>query len=212
MNSDDCYLASALNDTVKILLECNYDFIYGPVYCGSSMEENNFVEGRGIRDFKLKNLLKFFYSVDYIIPSQSVFFSKSLFTQVGFLDENLHLCMDLDFFARITFLNPLVYRNSNPICFYRIHDLAKTSRSNQSMTKESIEIARKYLHLLQRRDSKKIMRLILFSQHLEDYRDGKRSKKITSLLKTMIRLPLESLTDTRFLGLIKRSLFNNFNN
>jgi hypothetical protein len=80
------------------------------------------------------------------------------------------------------------------------------------MTKESIEIARKYLHLLQRRDSKKIMRLILFSQHLEDYRDGKRSKKITSLLKTMIRLPLESLTDTRFLGLIKRSLFNNFNN
>jgi glycosyltransferase involved in cell wall biosynthesis len=210
MNSDDCYLASALNDTVKILLECNYGFIYGPVYCGSSMQESHFVEGKGIRDFKLKNLLKFFYSVEYIIPSQSVFLSKSLFTQVGFLDEDLHFCMDLDFFARITFLNPLVYRNSSPICFYRLHDVAKTSKSGQLMIKESIEIAQKYLKFLQRRDGKKIMRLILLSQYLEDYRDGKRSKNIKSLLKTMIELPLESLADTRFLGLIKRSLFNHF--
>jgi glycosyltransferase involved in cell wall biosynthesis len=208
MNSDDCYLANALNDTVKIFLECNCDFIYGPSYGGSSLQDMQIVEGKGIRDFKLKTLLKFFYAVENIIPSQSVFVSQPLLTQVGFLDENLHYCMDLDFFARIALTNPQVYRNSTPICFYRTHDMAKTSRLGQYMKKEAIEIAQKYSRLLQRRDSQKITRLISYSKHLEEYSTGQRSKKMTNLLKTVIELPLESLTDIRFLGLIKRSLFN----
>ena len=208
MNSDDCYLPNALRDTAKIFLEYNCDFTYSPFYCGSSLEENHIVEGHGIRDFKLKNLLRFFYNVEYIIPSQSVFISNSLLTKVGLLNENLDYCMDLDLFVRIVLENPLVYRNPKPICFYRIHDMAKTSLGSQSVFKEAIEIAQKYSRLLERGECQKITRLILFSKYLEEYRTSQRSTKIINLLQTAIELPLESLTDTRFLGLIKRAIFD----
>lgn len=208
INSDDCYLSHALSNTVKIFLEYNCDFIYGTTYIGSSIEEKKIIEGKGIRDFKLKNLLKFFYSVDYIIPSQSVFITKSTLKHIGLLDENLHYCMDLDLFIRIRLANPIFYRNPEPICFYRIHDMAKTTIQNQSMRDEAIAIAKKYSHCLQRQDWQKILSLILYSQYLSEYNNGLRDKKIKILLKTVIQLPWESLTDTRFLGLIKRVLFN----
>lgn len=208
MNSDDCYLANALIDTVKIFLEYNCDFIYGTTYIGSSIEEKKLIEGKRIKDFKLKNLLKFFYSVEYIIPSQSVFMAKSILEKVGFLNESLLYCMDLDLFVRILLANPVVYRNSKPICFYRTHDMTKTTTQNQPMRNEAIEIAKRYSYFLQRQDWQKISRLILYSQHLRDYSTGIRSKKTNNLLRTFIELPLESLTDTRFLGLIKRVLFN----
>jgi glycosyltransferase involved in cell wall biosynthesis len=208
INSDDCYLSHALSNTVKIFLEYNCDFIYGTTYIGSSIEEKKIIAGKGIRDFKLKNLLKFFYSVDYIIPSQSVFITKSTLKQIGLLDENLHYCMDLDLFVRIRLANPIFYRNPEPICFYRIHDMAKTTIQSQSMRDEAIAIARKYSHCLQRQDWQKILNLILYSQYLNEYNNGLRDKKMKNLLKTVMQLPWESLTDTRFLGLIKRALFN----
>ena len=208
MNSDDCYLPNAFSQTIKIFLENNCDFIYGTTYIGSFIEKKGVIEGKKIRDFKLKNLLKFFYGVDYIIPSQSVFMTASILKKIGFLDENLHYCMDLDLFVRIRLANPIFYRNPEPICFYRIHDMAKTSTQNQAMRNEAIEIAKKYSHFLQNQDWQKISNLILYSQYLREYSTGLRDKNIKNLLKTVIELPWESLTDTRFLGLIKRVLFN----
>ena len=75
------------------------------------------------------------------------------------------------------------------------------------MFKEAIEIAVKYSSLLEQGEYQKITRLILYSKYLEEYGTSQRSAKITNLLKTAIELPLESLTDTRFLGLIKRAIF-----
>ncbi|MDB9474269.1 glycosyltransferase family 2 protein [Dolichospermum circinale] len=210
INSDDCYISNALSCAIKRFIEYKCDFIYGPTYIGSSLGEKQIIEGKGITDFKLKNLLKFFYNVEYIIPSQSVLLSKKLYSQIGFLDEDLHYCMDLDLFAKIILANPLVYRNSQPICFYRTHDMAKTCKQRELMRKESIEIAKKYSHLLAIKDWEKILRLISYSKYLEEYHTNQREKTITNLLNTVFELPLESLTDTRFLGLIKRALFKSF--
>jgi glycosyltransferase involved in cell wall biosynthesis len=208
MNSDDCYLAHALRDTVKIFLEYNCDFIYGTTYIGSSIEEKQIMGNKGTKEFELKNLLRFFYSNEYIIPSQSVFVSKSLIAQVGLLDEILHYCMDLDLFVRITFANPQVYRNPKPICFYRLHSKAKSCYETTKVKEEAIKIVHKYSSFLRKGDRQKLSRLISYFRHLEDYRTGQRKKKMKSILETIIKLPLESLTDTRFLGLIKRVLFN----
>ncbi len=76
------------------------------------------------------------------------------------------------------------------------------------MRNEAIVIAKKYSHHLQKQDWLKISNLILYSQYLSEYSSGLREKNLKSLLKTVIELPYESLTDTRFLGLIKRSLLN----
>ena len=208
MNSDDCYLPNALTYTIKAFLKYNCDFIYGSTYIGSSIEEKQIMDERKTREFKLKNLLKFFYGTEYIIPSQSVFVSRPLLDQVGFLDEDLHYCMDLDLFVRINIANPLVYRNPKPICFYRTHNMAKSVCETYQVKEEAIEIAQKYSYLLQKRDWQKILRLILYFKYLKEFWTGQRDKKIADLLKIVIELPLESLTDTRFLGLVKRALLN----
>jgi len=208
MNSDDCYLLNALNYLTKTSLSNNPDFVYGSTYAGNTMEEKQIIEGKGIRSFKLKNLLKFFYSVDYIIPSQSVFIQKSILERIGLLNEDLHYCMDLDLFARILLAIPVVYRNPKPICFYRTHSLAKTSMQNQAMRNEAIEITKKYSTFLEEKDWQKISKLIIYSEHFRGFSTGVKDRTINNLLKTIIELPYESLTDTRFLGIIKRVLFH----
>jgi len=209
VNSDDCYLPNVLNYLTKISLSNNPDFVYGSsYYLGNTIEEKQIIEGKGIRDFKLKNLLKFFYSVDYIIPSQSVFIQKSMLERIGLLNEDLHYCMDLDLFTRILLANPVVYRNLKPIYFYRTHSLAKTSMQNQAMRNEAIEIANKYSTFLEKKDWQKISKLIIYSEHFRDFSNGVKDRTINNLLKTIIELPCESLTDTRFLGIIKRILFH----
>jgi glycosyltransferase involved in cell wall biosynthesis len=209
MNSDDLYLPYAVHQMIKVINNYNYDFIYSSsYYIGTSLEKSSVIEAHKTRDFKLKNLLKFFNGVQYIIPSQSVFISKETLKKVGLLNENLNYCMDLDLFARIILTKPHAYIGSKPISFFRNHDRSKTSQQNQAMRNESIKIAQKYASFLTMKDWQEISNLMLYSQYFIEYSTGFRNATIKNLLKIAIKFPLESLTDTRFLGLIKRRILS----
>lgn len=207
LNSDDCYMPNALYKAFKDLRYKQYDFIYGSTYIGTSLNEKNIISGTGTKILALENLLRFFYNVEYIIPSQSVFVSKDMFLKAGLLNETLHYCMDLDWFVRIVLQQPISYRISEPICFYRVHDSTKTSSCYHAMRTEAIKIAQLYAPYLSGLERNKLTRLISYSNLFEQYRIGKRRSSIYELLKTITYLPLESLSDTRFLGLLKRALF-----
>ncbi|EDX75045.1 glycosyl transferase, group 2 family protein [Coleofasciculus chthonoplastes PCC 7420] len=203
MNSDDCYMPNALHRTFnKYKLE-QLDFIYGCTYIGKSINDCTLIKGIGTKRFKLKYLLRFFYNVEYIIPSQSVFVSEKVFKKVGFLDEKLHYCMDLDWFARIALEHPLTYRNPEPICFYRVHSCTKTC-DYKAMKAEAIKIAHVYSVHLSIWEQKRLARLILYANIFDEYSSGVRNKCLNELIKTMILVPVESLSDTRFLGILKR--------
>lgn len=209
MNSDDCYMPNALQQTFKYGFKRYYDIIYGCTYIGKSLNNRKLIRGRGTKKFALKYLLRFFYSVEYVIPSQSVFVSKKLFERVGYLNEELHYCMDLEWFVRIALERPLAYRNQKPICFYRVHPGAKTKKNAQSLIKEAREIAKAYSIYLSRREQNKILRLIAYAKLYEEYSCGARETCLIDLFKLIILFPTESLTDTRFLGIIKRKILEN---
>jgi hypothetical protein len=190
------------------LHDSDHDLIYGCTYIGSDLQTYKRIEGEGTKNLYLGNLLKFFYNVEYIIPSQSVLVSRQIFQKVGYLNESLHYCMDLDWFARIVLENPSVYRFSEPICFYRIYPETKTSKSGHAMKVEAVNIAQKYSNQLNSIEAYFLDRLIQYSFVFDEYRTGTRPKNLVENLKTLFRFPLEALSDTRFLGLCKQSVMN----
>lgn len=210
MNSDDCYMPEALKDTFNQPKPNFVDLIYGCTYIGESLEKRQLLQNSKIKHFDLKKLLRFFYSVEYVIPSQSVFVSKYLLKRVGLISEDLHYWMDLEWFARMALVKPSVYKNSKPICFYRVHNDAKTSRAANSSAnpsrEEAMRIAHQYaahLPVLQRR---KLCRLMEYADLYEKYQLGIREKSLNHLIGTMMLLPLETLEDRRFLGMLRRAL------
>lgn len=208
MNSDDCYVSNALAKLSKLILEKKYDFIYGSTLVGRSLSECRKIDGKGTDIFCLKNLMMFFHTVEYIVPSQSVFLSRELFSKIGYLDESLHYCMDLDWFIRAVLEKPLTFKVAEPICFYRVYPDTKTCRDSDKVRLESLEVAGRYIHLLNESDRKAISRLIKYSNTFQEYVRRERPNNLLENLKTIIQFPIESLTDTRFLGFCKRSVFD----
>ena len=137
----------------------------------------------------------------------SVFISKRLIQKIGLLNEDLHYCMDLDWNARIALTQPNIYCADQPICFYRHHDDAKTARNNNNTRKEAVETAKKYATYLSSRERKKLYRLIRYNSQLKKCRSEQGENFSIQLLVILMTLPREALSDTRFLGMLKRILY-----
>lgn len=209
MNADDCYLANALN-TIFIKNKGNlYDFIYGNTYCGNTLENKFFRQRQGTEIFSLANLLLAFRGEKYVIPSQSVFVSKNLVKKVGLLEENLYFCMDMDWFMRISLQYPTTLRIDQPLTFYRLHPQAKTGiNQNNGNQEEAISLAKKYMPYLSKFQQINLKKLINYSNEFEAYRKGEKNKSFLNFINTIINYPFNSLSDTMFLGMIKKTLFN----
>jgi glycosyltransferase involved in cell wall biosynthesis len=210
MNSSDCYMPGAFQYLFNDSQESPPDFLFSCVaYGGKSLEKVQVNYNRGIKALDLKYLLRFFYSIDYIIPSQSVFVSKNLLNKVGLLNEELHYCMDLEWYVRIALINPLYRVINRTICFYRFHDDSKTLSPENLVRQESITIAYKYAVYLSVKEQRNIYRLIDYNNRLENQL-GKITNSFLNLLLILINYPSESLTDRRFLGLWKRQVIQLF--
>lgn len=207
MNSDDTYLENAFVNIFNNKKSLDKDFIYGDVMIGKNILEskpnktkNNFLE--------ISSLILFYYSAEYIIPSQSVFIKKDflLKNRLNFLNENLHYCMDLDWYCRISQYNPTVYKYPQINAFFRINDSTKTVSQSSKMKKEALEIAFLYLTDLSKEDFK-----IFFSNRFIYLVLNKiYQKKIKPNLPMLILLIFKSnfiaLKNIKFLGLLKNQI------
>jgi glycosyltransferase involved in cell wall biosynthesis len=144
LNSDDCYLNGALTALFSATNHQALDFIYGYCCIGTN-PENAFYKKppQGARD-DLYQILHFFFSSIHIIPSNAAFVRRSLLKQTGLIDEKLHYCMDLDWFARIFLQTRQVLHADIPVGFYRLHSQSKTAMQQQAMQAEARDIAKKY--------------------------------------------------------------------
>lgn len=207
MNSDDTYLENAFVNIFNNKKSLDKDFIYGDVMIGKNILEskpnktkNNFLE--------ISSLILFYYSAEYIIPSQSVFIKRDflLKNRLNFLNENLHYCMDLDWYCRISQYNPTVYKYPQINAFFRINDSTKTVGQSSKMKKEALEIAFLYLTDLSKEDFK-----IFFSNRFIYLVLNKiYQKKIKPNLPMLILLIFKSnfiaLKNIKFLGLLKNQI------
>ncbi|MEH1929785.1 glycosyltransferase family 2 protein [Nostoc sp.] len=210
MNSSDCYMEGALISLFGNHCLKKTEFIFSnSVLMGETIKISKIHQSLIENIKNIKYLLQFFYNSRYIIPSQAIFLSKSLLIHVGFLDEDLHYCMDLDWLVRIALVNPSSQRVETPFSFYRQHEDSKTATKNKSMKEEAKLISQRYMIYLKEGEKKKLYLLIEYSDELDNYYLCNKDKTFGNFIKTIGKFPQKSLslTDRRFLGMIKQALF-----
>jgi glycosyltransferase involved in cell wall biosynthesis len=105
LNSDDIILPGAISHAVNAFAERpKLGAVYGEGYL---IDYDGNVTGRfpATEPF---NLWKLVYASDFILQ-QTVYFTREVFDEIGFLDENLHWGMDWDILIRIGLRYPIQY-------------------------------------------------------------------------------------------------------
>ena len=210
INSDDTYLSNAFNEIFSSKKSLESDFIYGDVMIGKDLL-NSKPNKTNKNDFNLFSLIQFYYSAAYIIPSQSVFIKREflLKNNVNSLNINLHYCMDLDWYCRISQFKPKVYKYKKIHSFFRINENTKTGKHSLKMKEEALKIAYFYLDNLSVLEKKyffhiRLLEFILYKiYHLE------LKPNLYFLIKIIYKTNFFAIKDRRFLGLVKQSIFNN---
>lgn len=206
MNSDDCYLENSFWDIFFETDLRGVDFIYGNTgYMGKRLKDSYLFKARKVYPLNFNKLSRFFYGVDYIIPSQSVFVSSKLLKKVGLINENLNYCMDLDWFMRIAKSQPKFICNQFPTYFYRLGDHTKTGTQHEKMYAEAKFVA--LSHVNRPNDRKALEKLIFYSDELKQLHKKRNNKiPLVDLLVLGLKRPTLALSDRRFLGLLKRNI------
>ena len=129
----------------------NVDMIYG----GCNIVDVDgkylyrFEEGYGFKTCKIKGYEIFNYETlinvySGLIPQQSVFFRRSIFKKIGYLDESYNFTMDYEYWLRIGKLFNIV-RVDKVLANFRTHIGAKTNFKNRLyFIKESFRARRKH--------------------------------------------------------------------
>ena len=95
LNSDDTYLPGAIIAAESFLTEHpDISMIYGN--CNFVDEEGKVICTYNGKEFDVKEML-----FANIIPQQTVFFRDYVLDKIGYLDESLHMTMDMDMWIRI---------------------------------------------------------------------------------------------------------------
>jgi glycosyltransferase involved in cell wall biosynthesis len=143
LNSDDYYLPETLKKVGEFFINnAKAQWVTGDY---KIVDEN----GKEIQSFvrSYKNILRSlpFSSTLYIanyINQPSTFWKRSLMNEVGFVNENYHLCMDYDLWLRIYQKYPLNTLNT-PLSAFRIHSTSKGKSQYVKQFNEEKDVAAK---------------------------------------------------------------------
>jgi len=120
LNSDDLLLPGSL-ERVAVFFEKNkdVDFIYGnAIFIDESGKKIGRLNGH---PFDLRLMLQ----RKITIPQPAMFFRKNLLDEIGYLDEDFHYTMDVDFCLRTAHHHTLIYLPYD-LAAMRVHSEAKT--------------------------------------------------------------------------------------
>lgn len=210
INSDDTYLENAFNTIFNSKNSFEKDFIYGDVLIGSNLANSKPNKSKN-NQLQISSLVLFYYSAAYIIPSQSVFIKRDFLIKnhLNFLNENLHYCMDLDWYCRISLYNPTVYKYKEILSFYRVNSDTKTVSQNKNMKVEALKIAYKYLENIEYFNMKNFFAIRLLEISLFKIFHTSFQPKLLFLIKIILKTNFIALQDRKFLGVFKRTLLGN---
>ncbi|MFZ4614485.1 MAG: hypothetical protein ACOYNH_12475, partial [Bacteroidia bacterium] len=184
------------------------DFIYSKVIAGENINKAKQVNAKFISKFKSYNLLKFFYSQDYIIPSQTVFIKKEFLLQnnLKFLDTSLHYCMDMEWYYRISKFKPRTFFLNDYLAFFRINNSTKTGSQNYKMQVEARKILFENLQFETEYNQIILLKILLLHKILNKFYKNQMEVNKESIVSVLnLTFPI-SLTNKKFLGLIKQML------
>lgn len=138
INSDDYYEKDVFSTIVKYFEEHQHsNFLYGDItYVDQLKNILSTIKGETL---SYSALIK---NPD-IVRQPSIFWRKDIFLSVGYLDENLHLVMDYDFFLRAAKNYPFDYIHKNLSCF-RVHSQSKTTQLFKNQSLEIYSVFKRY--------------------------------------------------------------------
>jgi glycosyltransferase involved in cell wall biosynthesis len=142
LNSDDYYISPDVVLSVSKFFQRNpqADVVYG---------RGNFVDNDGniLREAYVhkddQNLLfSFAWAVGILQPA--VFFRKSVFNKVGYLDVENHTCMDYEFWVRLTHRGVKMHFLNKKLAQARYHEDMKSARARGKQLQGIIDVVYKY--------------------------------------------------------------------
>jgi glycosyltransferase involved in cell wall biosynthesis len=137
LNSDDYYednIFSAIVETFENNKDCFV--LYGDM---TDIDENKNILGTRAGDvITLQNLL----INPAIVRQPGCFWRKEVIDRIGYLNENLHLVMDYDYFLRIAKQFRFYHVNTN-MCYFRLFQGTKTSRFKKRQIHEIYLVMKK---------------------------------------------------------------------
>ncbi len=172
LNSDDFYDTDVFK-VVSDYFNTNGDcyFIYGDItYVDKFKNYKKKIIGGTI---SFKNLLK---NPD-LVRQPSSFWRRSVLNEVGYLEESLHVVMDLDFFLRLGKKYEFYYINKN-FSYFRTYKENKTSSQVRQQALEIFKVLKKYPRFLGLKSYK-----FIFGRYLDSLNDKNWIKKIFSILR-----------------------------
>ncbi len=207
INSDDTYLSNAFNEIFSSKKSLESDFIYGDVMIGEEVLKSK-PNRTNKNDFNLFSLIQFYYSAAYVIPSQSVFIKREflLKNKLNSLNTNLHFCMDLDWYCRISRCKPKVYKYKKIHSFFRINENTKTVKQSFKMKEEAMKIAFYYIEFLSVQEKNHFFRIRLLEFILYKIYHLELKPNLYFLIKIIYKTNFFAIKDRRFLGLIKKQV------
>lgn len=123
INSDDILYENCVENIVN-LYKKNPN---GAIFYGSINDwinyNGNVIGNRNIRISNRDHLLNH----NYNLIQQGSFYPNRLVKQIGYLNESIHYCMDLDLWLRLLKLGPIYDFSEYPIAGFRVWDETKTN-------------------------------------------------------------------------------------
>lgn len=207
MNADDLYLDGAFNQINSIGKKYKYDFIFGNVKAGENLQDAITIQN-SFSTLALDKLLLFFFNVRFIVPSQSVWINMAFLRKnnLDTLDESLNYCMDLEWYCRIATFYPMTFKIGVPNSFFRLAGNTKTLNNGKAMKEESLQVAFKYIKLLNSNQASNWYKYQLLDRALRRIFNKKIENKLRVHLWLIRKTGFIALFDKRFLGLLKSSI------
>lgn len=124
-NADDTYLPGAFESVVRFFKDNqNADLVYGYYKLMNSSSD-------WICDVYPMNWNDWMFKHGRFVPLQpTVFWRRRVFESIGLLDESLHYCMDVDYFARALKKNFHFARIPLFLGQFRVHEESKTQNQH----------------------------------------------------------------------------------
>lgn len=140
LNSDDLYEIGSLKKAGTLFSSRNdVDIIYGD---GMVIDENG-----AFLEIGKSRLINEHDDLGNFIPNRvfqpSLFFRRKILDDIGFLDENLHYAMDVDFWIR-AFPGHKAFHTENILSRFRLHQSGKTTASSIKFLQEELLLISRY--------------------------------------------------------------------
>ena len=139
LNSDDTYLPNVLSMILQYFNDHpDVDVIYGR---GVFIDADDQI----LRPYLTRPHKESFLYQSCYICQPAFFFRRRLVDQHGLLNEQLHYCMDYEYWLRLSMAGAKFHYLPKVLATYRLHDATKTMAQGQALRNEAMQMLKQKL-------------------------------------------------------------------